>query len=333
MKKLLTLLLIFCSLTASALASEIPHLDKVAPAYRAAAQNFMFLYTSDADLKGTEAMQKTTAQGRETITVPPKGADPAVNMYVFRPKNINAQTLPVIYYIHGGGYLFRQSLDNIERYQNLADNTGAAVITVDYRLSTEAAFPAALIDAYNGLLYVKQNAGKLGFDGENMLIMGDSAGGGLSASLALYNRDNANLALKGQVLIYPMLDYRTGSPDSPYKSEYTGNICWLRPTNVFAWEKLRGGQKITKEMLPYFSPAMAEDLTNLPPAVIYTGSLDLFVNEDITYANKLVEDGNATTLYVVPGLYHAFEVAVPDAQQSHEFWQRIYAESKALLTK
>ena len=93
MKKLLTLLLILCSLTTSALASGIPHLDKVAPAYRDAAQNFMFLYTSDADLKGTEAMQKTTAQGRETITVPAQGADPAVNMYVFRPQNANTKTL------------------------------------------------------------------------------------------------------------------------------------------------------------------------------------------------------------------------------------------------
>ena len=86
-------------------------------------------------------------------------------------------------------------------------------------------------------------------------------------------------------------------------------------------------------MLPYFSPAMANDLSNLPPALIYVGSLDLFANEDLAYANKLVEDGNAATLYLVPGLYHAFELANPSAQPTHDFWQRIYSYTKARLAE
>ena len=321
MKKLLVLLLALLNFTVTALAADIPYLDRVQPEYRAAAENFMFLYTSDADLEAAKAMQQTTAQGRETVTVPAKGGEAAVTMYVFRPQNAESDKLPVIYYSHGA------------RYQNIADNTGAAVITPDYRLSTEAPFPSALNDAYNGLLYVKQNAQSLGLDGDNIVIMGDSAGGGLSASLALYNRDNANIPLKAQVLIYPMLDYRTGSDESPYSDEYTGHICWLRPTNVFAWEKLRGGQNISNKMLPYFSPAMADDLTNLPPALIYVGSLDLFANEDIAYAGKLVEDGNAVTMHVVPGLYHAFENANPNAQASQDFWQIIYSYTKAKLAE
>lgn len=333
MKKLLVLLLALFNFTVTALAAEIPYLDRVQPEYRAAAENFMFLYTSDADLEAAKAMQQTTAQGRETVTVPAKGGEAAVTMYVFRPQNADSDKLPVIYYSHGGGYLFRKAMDYTARYQSLADNTGAAVITPDYRLSTEAPFPAALNDAYNGLLYIKQNAQSLGLDGDNIVIMGDSAGGGLSASLALYNRDNANIPLKAQVLIYPMLDYRTGSDESPYSDEYTGHICWLRPTNVFAWEKLRGGQDISSKMLPYFSPAMADDLTNLPPALIYVGSLDLFANEDIAYAGKLVEDGNAVTMRVVPGLYHAFENANPNAQATHDFWQTVYSYTKAKLAE
>lgn len=331
MKKTCALLLILFNLAFAAHAAEVPYLDMIAPAYREAAAGYQFNFASDADLAKVPAMQQTTAKGRETIVAPAQGADPAVTMYVFRPQETGRKLLPVIYYSHGGGYLFRKAMDNTARYQNLADNTGAAVITVDYRLSTEAPFPAALTDAYNGLLYVKEHAQNLGLDGNNIVIMGDSAGGGLSASLALYNREHQNIPLKGQVLIYPMLDYRTGTDASPYHSPYTGHVCWNRPTNVFAWEKLRGGQTLDGQSLTYFSPAMAEELGNLPPALIYTGSLDLFVNEDLDYANKLIEDGNAATVYIVPGLYHAFENAVPDAPQSREFWQCIYTASKNML--
>ena len=333
MKKLLALLLVLFNLTTTALAADIPYLDRVHPDYRAAAQGFIFNYTSDAALANAAAMQETTAQGRETVIVPAQGGEPAVTLYVYRPAGSADKPLPVVYYSHGGGYLFRKALDYTERFQSLADNTGAAVITVDYRLSTEAPFPAALTDAYNGLLYIKQNAHSLGLDGDNIVLMGDSAGGGLSASLALYNRDNANIPLKGQVLIYPMLDYRTGTAESPYSDEYTGHICWPRATNAFAWQKLRSDAEITGKMLPYFSPAMADDLTSLPPALIYVGSLDLFANEDLAYANKLVEDGNTATLYLAPGLYHAFELANPNAQPTHDFWQRIYSYTKAQLAE
>ena len=135
MKKLLVLLLALLSFTVTAQAAEIPYLDRVQPEYRAAAENFMFLYTSDADLEAAKAMQQTTAQGRETVTVPAKGGEAAVTMYVFRPQNADGDKLPVIYYSHGGGYLFRKAMDYTARYQNLADSTGAAVITPDYRLS------------------------------------------------------------------------------------------------------------------------------------------------------------------------------------------------------
>lgn len=324
MKKFLTTLCLCLSLSLTAQAAEVPFLDQVQPDYRKAAATYLFNYTSDAGLAKTPAMQQTTAQGRETITAPAAKDSPAVTMYIYRPQKSSSQPLPVIYYSHGGGYLFRKALDNTARYQNLADNTGAAVITVDYRLSTQAPFPAALNDAYKGLLYVHQNAKSLGLDAGKTVIMGDSAGGGLTAALAMYNRSNANIPIKGQVLIYPMLDYRTGTAESPYNAKYTGQICWNRPTNVFAWEKLRGGQKLTEKMLPYFSPAMAKDLSNLPPALIYVGSLDLFVNEDLAYASKLIECGNSTTVYVVPGLYHAFENAAPQAEESKIFWQRVY---------
>lgn len=330
MKKLLITLLL-CNFTTPATAAEIPYLDKVQPPYRQAAETYLFNFTSDSELAAAAAMQQSTARGRETVIVPASANAPATELYVYRPQKAAAQVLPAVYYTHGGGFLFRKALDYTDRYQNLADNINAVVITPRYRLSTEAPFPAALTDAYNGLRYIKNNAVQLKIDSSRIMLMGDSAGGGLAASLALYNRSHDAIPLCGQVLIYPMLDYRTGTAQSPYNSLYTGHICWNRPTNVFAWAKLRGGQKISSSMLQYFSPAMADDLSNLPPSMIYVGSLDLFVNEDIDYANRLTEAGNAATLYVVPGLYHAFENAVPQAAPSKEFWQRVYEASRSML--
>lgn len=331
MKKLIISLLLLCNFISGAAAAEIPYLDKVQPPYRQAAETFLFNFTSDSELAAASFLQQSTADGRETAIVPATADRPATELYIYRPQKASARLLPAIYYTHGGGFLFRKALDYTDRYQSLADNVNAVVITPRYRLSTEAPFPAALNDAYAGLRYITQNAEKLEINSRKIMLMGDSAGGGLAASLALYNRSHDAIPLCGQVLIYPMLDYRTGTAQSPYNNIYAGHICWNRPTNIFAWKKLCGGQKINNSMLQYFSPAMAEDLSNLPPSMIYVGSLDLFVNEDIDYANKLTEAGNSVTLYVVPGLYHAFENAVPQAESSREFWRRVYAASRSML--
>ena len=128
-----------------------------------------------------------------------------------------------------------------------------------------------------------------------------------------------------------MLDYRTATESSPYHAQQTGYICWPRSSNKYAWEVLRGGQNLSGKMLGYYSPTFAEDFANLPPAFIYVGGLDLFVNEDIDYAAKLTEANIDTELHVIPGLYHAFEIAAPEAGQSKIFWQRVYAFSKNML--
>lgn len=332
MKKLLILLILLCNFTAAY--ASVPYLDKVHPDYRQAAQTFTFHFASDQEVAAAADLQVSKAPGRETIFVPATASAPEIPLYIYRPAKTADKKPSVIYYSHGGGFLFRLALDHTARYQNLADQTGAVVVTPQYRLSTEAAFPAALEDAYAGLRYIYNNASALQIDSRRILLMGDSAGGGLSASLALYNRDNDQIPLRGQVLIYPMLDCRTGTPFSPYQNSYNGYICWDRPTNAFAWKKLQGQQTITKQQLAYFSPALAEDLSELPPALIYIGSIDLFVNEDIDYANRLISSGNDTELHVVPGLYHAFDIVVPDAQPTHDFWQTIYAYSRqALATK
>lgn len=309
-------------------ATEIKTIDKVDKDYQEAAYSFMIHnYTSDADLEKIaklEIPEIPVESKPETVLVQGKEEKINIPLYIYRPKNSENKKLPVLYYFHGGGFLLRLALNNYQSYQNLADNLNVAVVVPKYRLSTEAPFPAALDDVYNGLIYLKEEGKKLSLDSDKIILMGDSAGGGLSASLALYNRDNANIKILGQILIYPMLDSRTGSEDSLYNAPFTGEIAWNAQTNKFAWEKLRDNKKISTEMLPYFSPSQAQNLKNLPPAFIYVGGLDLFVNEDLEYANRLIQAGITTEFHLVPGLYHVFDLANPEAQQSKELWNKVY---------
>lgn len=331
MKKLLACLLL-CSITISCWASgEIKYIDKVRPEYREAAYHFRFDYTSDAKIeqenkKYAAAMAKDVEQEKVVAKLP----DYDMPLYIYRPKAAlsREKQLPVVYYSHGGGFLSRRALYNRQRFQNIADNLDMIVATPRYRLATEAAFPAQLTDAYGGLLYLKENGKSLGINPQKIVLMGDSAGGWLSASMSLYNRDHENIKILGQVLLYPMLDMRTGGPASPYNAPYTGYVCWSREANTYAVQKLQGGKAVSDKMLPYFSPAQADNLQNLPPAFIYTGDLDLFVNENLDYANKLISAGVMTEIHVVPGLYHAFEAANSDAQPSKDFWQAVYRFTK-----
>jgi acetyl esterase/lipase len=108
-----------------------------------------------------------------------------------------------------------------------------------------------------------------------------------------------------------MLDWRTGGPDCPYGNRHTGEWLWTREKNRFGWECLRGDYQPTDARKGWFSPALADDLAGLPPAYIVTGALDLFLDEDVAYARRLIDAGVPTELHVYPGAIHAFEM-VPE---------------------
>ena len=235
-------------------------------------------------------------------------------MFVFRPSNYKeGEKTPLVYFIHGGGYHFGNVSMDEPKIQGVADGCGATVIAPDYTLSLDPSYkyPMELEQVYAGLLYAYEHADELNIDADNIVIEGESAGGGLTARLALYNRDKGKVPLKGQVLIYPMLDYRTGGEKDIYKNEYAGYCVWTKENNVFGWGKLMEGQdkQLTDEEMIYFSPAVAtvEQLKGLPETFVIVGSLDLFCDEDISYAQKLMEAGVFTELYVEPGVPHAYE--------------------------
>ncbi|WP_083754313.1 alpha/beta hydrolase [[Mannheimia] succiniciproducens] len=323
MKKLLLapLLLAFCL---PSLAESYRTLDQVSPAYQEAAK---MLKMDFADPNVRENAQKQNIQrANESYqptahwTVPAQGSQPAVELYVYKPKSV-AGKLPVIYYIHGGGYILGNAKAAGDNLQAIAEANKAAVISVEYRLATVAPFPADLNDAYHGLSYVYKNAGKLGLDKEKVVLMGESAGGGLAARLALFTRDKGEFTPEGQVLIYPMLDYRTGTPESPYDTKNLGEFLWTESANRLGWATLRGNQTISDEQLPYFSPAFAKKLSGLPRTYMMVGDLDLFVAEDLNYASRLIQAAVPTELQVFPGLFHAFEAFNKDGKQTKEYEQ------------
>jgi acetyl esterase len=232
---------------------------------------------------------------------------PDVRLLVMDPPS-QAGGRGAVLYIHGGGMVVGKADTALADKPQLALEHECVVVSVDYRLAPETPFPGPQEDCYAALLWLANNAVELRVDPARIVVMGGSAGGGLAASLALMARDRSGPKLAGQVLIYQMLDWRTGGPDDPYRNRHTGEFIWTREKNRFGWEALRGGYDPGDEPKGWFSPVLADDLAGLPATYLSTGALDLFLDEDLDYARRLIDAGVATELHVYPGAIHAFEM-------------------------
>jgi acetyl esterase/lipase len=241
----------------------------------------------------------------EMITAPgPKGA-PSVRLHSYRPRGMTG-VLPCIYYIHGGGFIAGNArmLEYLHRQRVAA--LGCALVAVEYRLAPEAVFPGAIEDCYAGLEWTIQHARELDIDVTRLGVMGESAGGGLAAALALLTRDRGEYSLAFQHLIYPMLDDRTGTTLQPHPS--AGEFVWSRENNRFAWAALLGHEPGLEGVSLYAAAARATDLTGLPPTFISCGALDLFAEEDVDYGRRLLHTGVPTELHVYPRAIHGFDL-------------------------
>lgn len=228
-----------------------------------------------------------------------------VPIILFRPNQIKyTEPMPVYVYIHGGGMISGGAhLDNKEN-AFLAYELECVVISIDYRLAPETIFPGQLEGCYAVLKWVKNNANKLNIDDTRIAVGGSSAGGCLAASLAQLALDRNEVNIIFQNLHIPMLDDRTVFKEQ--NNPYTGNFGWTRQMNKFAWKMYLG--ELTPELKKYAVPARRNNLENLPPTLITIGSLDLFVEEAMSYAQRLAKSGVPTELHVYSGLYHLGEL-------------------------
>jgi acetyl esterase/lipase len=224
---------------------------------------------------------------------------------------------PAVLHIHGGGMILGRVGDTIVASQKLAAELDCVVVEVDYRLSPETPFPGPLEDCYTALGWLYDNAPALGVDPRRIAIMGESAGGGLAAMLAIAARDRGRIPVRYQVLIYPMLDDRTGSVRRV--PPFIGTIGWNEAGNRFGWSSFLGRPAGSAGVPEGAVPARVERLAGLPPAFIGVGTLDLFVDEDIAFAGRLVQAGVPTQLHVTPDAYHGFDFIAPGSRAATAF--------------
>lgn len=245
----------------------------------------------------------------------PPGA-PDVNVVIIGA-SANAAPRPAVLHIHGGGYIVGSVAESIEPMQQLCAAHGCVVVSVDYRLAPETPFPGSLEDNYAALRWLHASAHELGVDRSRIGLLGESAGGGHVAALALAARDRGEIPIAMQVMLYPMLDDRTGS--SRKVPAHLGAYVWDAAANRFGWSSLLGVPAGAASVPRGSVPARAANLRGLPPTFIGVGSIDLFVEEDIAYAQRLIQAGVPVELFVAPGGYHGFDIIVPDAKISKRF--------------
>jgi acetyl esterase/lipase len=193
---------------------------------------------------------------------------------------------------------------------------GCAVVSVEWRRPPEHPFPAPMDDCYAGLAWTHRHAAELGVDPARIAIGGASSGGGSAAGLALLARDRGELPVRFQLLIYPMLDDRNVTPAS---RALTDPRVWNRASNLIGWRAYLGDAAGTGRVSPYAAPARATDLTGLPPAYLAVGDLDLFIDEDLEYAQRLQQADVPTELHVYPGGIHAFDSYAPASALARRF--------------
>jgi acetyl esterase/lipase len=248
----------------------------------------------------------TTTVSREVVVPGLDGPDPTVRVYS-PPKAGTGR--PCIYWIHGGGYLFGSGLTVDARINRWVEELDCVAVSIEYRLAPEHPYPAPLDDCYAGLLWTASHADELGIDPANIAIVGASAGGGLAAGLAIRARDRGEVSPAFQLLIYPMID----DTNTTASSRIDGALVWSRGANELGWSAYLGDRYGTADVPGEAAAARVDDVAGRPPAWIGVGSLDVFRDEDLAYASRLLAAGITTEVHVYPGAPHGFEMMAPGA--------------------
>ena len=234
----------------------------------------------------------------EDIEIPVRdGAQIPVRIY--RPTQ--EKNLKTIVFYHGGGFVLRNIETHDDLCRRIATKTGALVISVGYRLAPEYKFPVPVYDCYDALLWASENCSKWDGNQDDLVVIGDSAGGNLATAVALMARDQNGPSISSQVLIYPCLDARLTYPSiDTYRDGY------LLTKDMMQWF-VNHYAKTPKDVLnPLMSPLLSESLANLPPAFVSTADHDPLKDEGEDYYHKLLEAGNKAIFKEYKNTIHAF---------------------------
>lgn len=235
-----------------------------------------------------------------------KGPETELAVRIYEPANRSFEAMPCLFWSHGGGYIL--GAPNVEDgiCQRFVMDAGCVVIQADYRLAPEHTFPAAIEDSYAGLKWVSDNADELKIDKSKIAIAGPSAGGGLTAALALMARDRGGPELIFQMPLYPMLDNQSDTSSSHEITMKTMPKAWNRENNLTAWQMYLGN-KASEPVSQYAAPARETNLAGLPPAYICVGQLDPFRDETLDYVARLARADVPVEFHLYPGCFHGFD--------------------------
>lgn len=234
-----------------------------------------------------------------------------ISVHRFWKKDSHTAPGPGILHCFGGGTIMGD-VNLIKKPLSLqVQQTGIQIFSVDYRLAPENPHPTPSEDCYAGLCWLYEHADEFAVDRKKIAVMGQSAGGQLSAAIALMARDRGlSPPLAKQILIYPMLDDRNTAPHTAVEPLAT----WGHEDNITAWTALLGNKIGTNDISPYAAPARVKSVEGLPPTYIDVGELDIFRDEDIAYATRIAAANISLELHVYPGVPHIFEVLASDSE-------------------
>lgn len=242
---------------------------------------------------------------KDVVIAGGSGQPMTVRMYRKRGQEEGA----VLLYLHGGGMIMGDLETHDGVCRTYASDTGLAVVAVDYRLAPEHPFPAPVDDCVAALGWIATGGVRWGLDPARVVIGGESAGGGLAAAVALRARDEGGLRPVGQLLLYPMLDDRTYDKDDALERV----AVWGYEDHVTAWSCYLGAGAASRRAA---APLRADDLRGLPPTYLECGELDIFRQENVAFALRLLQAGVRLEMHLHPGAPHAFELFAPRAAVS-----------------
>lgn len=253
-----------------------------------------------------------------------------IRLRVYKSKAI-ASPAPALVWMHGGGLVIGKPEMDDKCLIQFARELGIVIVSIDYHSAPEFPFPTPLDDCYDALKWVHSNAQTIGIDSERIAIGGESAGGGLAASLVQMAHDRDEVKPIFQMLVYPMLDDRSSVRLGLANKEL---MIWSQNNNRFGWESYLKQKCGSDKVPPYAVASRREDLTGFPPTWICVGTIDLFYEEDVAYAQKLKDCGVDCELLVITGVPHGFDIIGPQLQVVKDFRKtQIAALKKHLFPK
>lgn len=272
-----------------------PHVD---PALWPLVENFPPIDLSAATLEAFRAAMREMSPLPDPATHSDVGISEVsaqgVRCLLYRPAQ--GMSTGALLHIHGGGFVM--GLPEMDAARNIAlvRVTGCTILSVDYRLAPEHPRPAGLEDCHSALHWLATQAPGWGIESRRIGLIGESAGGGIAAELALLARERGTVALACQILIYPMLVPPQASLDTRAPDARTGRHIWTRASNAYAWNSYLAG-----------TTAPHACLSGLPPAFLAVGDVDLFVHDNLAHVQRLLAEGCAVEAHVYPGAIHGFD--------------------------